>query len=241
MGYEVSTGLMKQRATYALATLRDSWVLGAQQFLPLLGAWALSLGVPVAILLFGTFGGLLIDHALGFKNGGFVTLAMLLLPGFLIGGLYAGWALISLKVARGMPCKISDLVRPLPQALSGLAVLCITSIFIGLGSFLVIPGALLFLKWQLAPYYIVDRGYGPMQALRQSWHDTDRIFIPLAILDLIFVGISALAGFTIIGPIACHMALAVASALVYSRWLTDESNPEFAKFHKTIEQHDETR
>lgn len=219
--------LMKRRANYALETMRESWVLSFRQFFPLFLAWAASLAGPVFLLGLGLLGGGLIDHMMGSRSAGLATLIGFIVPGFLIGWLYAGWILVSLKVARGLNVKMVDMFRPLPQTLAASGVLVLTTICIGLTSWLVIPAALLFLKWQLAPYYVVDRGYGTIQAMKQSWHDTDRIFAPLAILDLIFFGIQWVSGVTFVGPFLCHMALAVASALVYSRWLSDENNPEF--------------
>lgn len=234
----MGTELMKRRAIYAAETLRDSAVLTFKQFFPLLGAWALTVAVPVGVLFFGIMAAMMADRMAGFREGGFATLAVLVSGIAVLGALFAGWIVISLKVARGLACKMSDLIRPVPQIMSAFVVLLITTSLVGIGSFLIIPGALLFLKWQLAPYYVVDRGYGPIQALKQSWSDTDRIFWPLAILDLIFLGLSSASGFTLIGPAICNMALAVASAIVYNKWLTDENNPEFAKDAAMIEQRD---
>lgn len=224
--------LIKRRTTYALGTLKESWILCFKEFFPLFLSWGASLAGPVLLLGIGVVTGGIIDKMMGFKHAAWATLAGLLIPGMLIGWLWAGWIFISLKVARDIPVKMGDIFRPLGQTLSALVVLVITSILIGLGSFLVIPGALLFLKWQLAPYYIVDRGYGPIEALKQSWEDTRTLFIPLAILDLCFVGLSALSAAMIFGPFLCHMALAVATALVYSKWLTDENNPEYPQIEE---------
>jgi hypothetical protein len=143
-----------------------------------------------------------------------------------IGGFWAGWAKIALKITRNIPTKMSDVLCSPGQMLAGLIALSLSTIAIGLTGWLVIPAALLFLKWQLTPYFIVDQNCGPIEALRKSWHATsDGIFIPLAVLDLIFFGLSTASGALFVGPIICHMALAVASAIVYARWLTDEEAP----------------
>ncbi|HEY9783998.1 MAG TPA: hypothetical protein V6D17_01260 [Candidatus Obscuribacterales bacterium] len=213
----------KKYSIYSLSVLKDSWILSLKQFFPLFGAWLVSLGGPILILVLGVFGGLAIDHLWGFKHAGPATLVGILLPGLFIGCFWAGWALVSLKIARRLPVRMRDLIRPPNQMLSALVALCITSTLIGLGMFLIVPGALLFLKWQLAPYYIIDRNYGPIQALKESWRDTDQLFVPLGILDLIFFGLHTLSSVTIFGPVMCHMALAVATALVYNNWLGDEN------------------
>jgi hypothetical protein len=218
--------LVKDRAFYALDTLKESWLLTAKRFFPLFLSWALSLGFPVALIIFGGIAGGIADHMAGSRTAGFFTLIGLLIPGALIGWMWAGWNLICLKVARGIDTRMSDLIRPLPQILSAFVVLVISTICIGALSWLVIPGALLFLKWQLAPFYIVDRNYGPFQAMKASWHDTDRVFIPLALLDLAFVGLSMASTPLIFGPILCTLAMGVASAIVYNAWLADESHPD---------------
>lgn len=220
--------LIKARAVYAVDTLKQTAVLSFHQFFPLLLGWAISLGGPVfVIIISGIIGGIL-DHAIFHARGpGLCTLVGLLTGGALIGGFYAGWIVMTLKVARGLPIKVSDILRPLPQIINTGIVLVITTICMGLLGPLVIAAPLLFLKWQLAPYYVVDRGYGPIQALRQSWHDTNRLFAPLAIADLIIYGLMMVSTAVIVGPIICHMLSGVLSAIVYNKWLTDENNPEF--------------
>jgi hypothetical protein len=224
----MGTELIKARAVYAIGTLKETASLSFHQFFPLLLGWAISLGGPVFLLIIsGVIGGIL-DHAVMHARGpGIFTLIGLLTGGALIGGFYAGWILLTLKVARGLPIKVTDIFRPLPQVVSTGVVLVITTICMGLLSPLVIASPLLFLKWQLAPYYVVDRGYGPIQALRQSWHDTNRLFAPLAIADLIIYGLMMLSTPILVGPIICHMLSGVLSAIVYNKWLTDEDNPEF--------------
>jgi hypothetical protein len=219
--------LIKARAIYAVDTIRETAVLSFQQFFPLLIGWFVSLGGPVALLAFGAIVGAILDKMVFHTKAGGFTLIGLLIPGLLIGWFYGGWALLTLKVARRLPISVKDLFRPIPVILNCLAVLVITTICMGLTGWLVIVAPLLFLKWQLAPYYVIDRGYGPIQALKQSWHDTNRVFAPLALADLMLYGAMMLSTPTIVGPIICHMLSGVLSALVYSKWLTDENNPEF--------------
>lgn len=221
--------LVKKRSVYALDTFVDSWVLGAKKFFPLLGAWAICLFVPVVLLVLGVLGGLALDALNGFHRGGLFTLIGLLIPGVMIGWMWAGWNYVCLKIARGIPVKMTDVFRPLPEALSGLAALSITSVLIGLGMIFVVPGVLLYLKWQLVPFYIVDRKYGPIKAMKQSWKDTDRLFITLGLMDLLFAGVFMLISATVFGPLALAMAFTMASALVYHNWLTDNDHPDMPK------------
>lgn len=224
MKFEVET--VKEDSFYALGTLKDSWVLTAKQFFPLFIGWFVTLGLPLIIIGVGTLSGIFADKALGFAKGGPFTLMALLFGVAAIGSMWAGWAKVTLNISRGIPARFHDLLCSPGQIVAGLIACAITATLIGIGSWLIIPGALLFLKWQLVPYFIVDQNCGPIDAMRRSWHATDgKIFIPLAVLDLIFVGLSTVSGAIIVGPVLCHMALAVASAIVYSKWLTDEDAP----------------
>lgn len=218
---------VKENSFYALETLKDSWVMTAKHFFPLFIGWFLTLGGPVLLTCLLSAAGWGIDKfILGFPKGGPLALVGLLVGVFTIGGFWAGWAKISLKIARGIPTKMSDVLCSPGQMMAGLVALSLSTIAIGLTGWLVIPAALLFLKWQLTPYFIVDQNCGPIEAMKRSWKATDdNIFIPLAVLDLIFVGLSTASSALFVGPIICHMALAVASGIVYSRWLTDENAP----------------
>jgi hypothetical protein len=221
----MKTELLKRAASYSLETLKDSFFLTFRNFFPLLAAWFLSLGLPVIFMIVGGLGGSIMDHLSRDKHSGMSTLFGSLIPGLFLGLLWSGWIFSSLKAARRDAIRFGDLFRPIPQMFSAFAVLIITTILISLGmTILVLPGAFLFLKWQLAPYYIVDQGSGPIEALKLSWQDTNEVFVPLAILDLCFAGLHAALSFTGIGLVLLHMVLAVASALVYSKWLGDEES-----------------
>lgn len=229
----MGTELIKARAIYAVDTLKETAVLSFQQWFPLLLGWFMSLGGPVALLGIFAIVCAILDNMFFHTKAGWFTLMGLLVPGVLIGWLYAGWILITLKVARKLPIRMGDLLRPFPVVFNCLGVLLITTIAMGLTGWLVIVAPLLFLKWQLAPYYVIDRGFGPIQALKQSWHDTDRLFAPLVIADLVIYGVMLVSSPTVIGPIICHMMSGVFSALVYTRWLTDENNPEYRQIPAT--------
>jgi hypothetical protein len=225
---KMDLAITKDRTTYALNTFKDSWLSCIPSFIPLVLAWAASLLGPCILLGVGVACGQIFDHmVLHAREASWGTLIGLVVPGSLIAWLWAGWIYVTLKVARGMPVQFMDIVRPLNQALSAAVVLIISTVCIGLTSWTVIVSAYLFSRWQLAPYYVVDRNFGPLHALKRSWSDTESIFIPLAIMDLCFFGLHLLTAATVFGPCACFIAAGVASAIVYSRWLTDPDNPAF--------------
>jgi len=190
--------------------------------------------LPVAVMVVTVITGGLLDWKVGATHPSWWTLAGILIPGVVMGWLWAGWHFVALKVARGIPVKFADFFRPVRQSFSALIALCITGPLIGLGMLLVIPGAFLFLRWQLTPFYIVDRNYGPIKAMKQSWHDTEILFMSLGALDLAMWGVGLITAPTIFGPLLSHMSSTVAAALAYSKWLTDENNPEFAKIEDSL-------
>ena len=213
---------LAKSSVHSLDVLKNSGNLLLQNFFPLLFGWALSLGLPVAILLTGVLVGRIVDQ-IAIHKAGYATLVGLLIPGLLISAFWTGWNKITLKVARAERVRFSDIWCTIPQMLSGVVALVITSSLIGIGTSLVIPGALLFLRWQLVPYYIVDQGDNPFRALSRSWHDTSRIFIPLGLLNLVFLGLHTVSAATIVGPLICHMMLGVASAIVYDKWVLQDA------------------
>ncbi len=218
---------LKKSSVYSLAVLKESGLLSMKQFFPLLGAWIISLFGPVVLMGIGVMVGLLIDKMLfHLKDAGPASLIGLVIPGLLIGGFYAGWIFITLKIARQDSVQMTNLFRPIPQMFSAAMVLCLTTIAMAIPAALVIVSPIIFLKFQLAPYYVVDQGYGPIQALKRSWLDTNRIFVPLAILDLIFAAIATAASFTVIVPFLCFMAQSVATAIVYTRWVMNDELDE---------------
>ena len=221
--------IISKRTEYAISTFIESWLTGAKEFFPLLGAWFVTLVIPVILLVVGVVSGLAIDAMNGFNQGGLFTLIGLIVPGLMIGWMWTGWMYVCLKIARGIPVKVTDVFRPLPEALSGIVALSITSFLIALGSILIIPGALLFMRWQLVPFYIVDRKYGPFKAMQQSWEDTRRMFFTVGLMDLGFFGVSLVVSPSIFGPLVMHMGWSMASALIYHKWLTDEEHPDYPR------------
>lgn len=215
--------VVKKTGNYSLDVFKQSWLLGARQFIPLVIAWALTLAGPLFIGGCTVTLGLIADKLMGFNHPAWASLLGLIIPVLLIGWFWAGWIYVTLKIARGISPKFTDLFRPVSQCSSAFLVLLGTSILIGLGMMcFVLPGAYLFLKFQFAPYYIVDRDMGPLEAVKQSWRDTDRLFVPLAFLDLGFWALHMVSGAIFIGPFLCFMAQQVASAIAYNKWLVDE-------------------
>ncbi|CAN5600983.1 hypothetical protein BH10CYA1_BH10CYA1_11320 [soil metagenome] len=221
---------LRKNSLFSLELLKESGTLSLQQAFPLVSAWVVSLFGPVILMGVGALVGLFIDKMiLHTKDAGPASLLGLLVPGLLIGGFYAGWVFITLKIAKRDKVSIGMLVRPISQMFSAAAVLILSTIATALPSFTMIGVVLspvIFLKFQLAPYFVVDQGLGPIESMKRSWVETNRIWIPLAILDLCFFGISTALSFTLIVPFAAFMIQSVATALVYMRWVCNDELDE---------------
>lgn len=221
---------LRKNSLFSLELLKEAGTISLQQAFPLVSAWVLSLFGPVVLMGIGCFVGLLIDKMiLHTKDAGPASLLGLLIPGLMIGGFYAGWIFITLKIARQDTVNIAMIFRPVSQMFSAAAVLVLTTIATALPSMTmigVVISPVIFLKFQLAPYFVVDQGLGPIQAMKRSWIETNRIWIPLAILDLAFFGVSTALGFTLIVPFVAFMVQSVATALVYMRWVCNDELDE---------------
>ena len=105
------------------------------------------------------------------------------------------------------------------------------SILIGV-IFLIIPGVILSIRLQFYPYFIVDKGLGPVEALRKSWQITKGTAWNLFIFNLILGGIILLGLLAlIIGSLWAIPTTWVAHAFVYTKLLrqiepqTSETTP----------------
>lgn len=214
--------LFKKAGIHSFDIFKQSWLLGARKFLPLVIAWFLTLLVPLFIGGCLLVCGAMFDQWF-FHRAGYATLLGCGLLVTMLGWCWAGWNYVCLKIARGITPRFTDLFRPFSQCSSGFLALMMTSIAIGLGMCcFVLPGAYLFLKFQFTGFYIVDRDMGPIEAMKESWKDTDRLFVPLAFMDLMFWSLHFISGAIFIGPFLCFMAHQVANAVAYNTWLVDE-------------------
>lgn len=88
--------------------------------------------------------------------------------------------------------KIGDLWNP--QAFwrfLGTEILLAIIVFVGF-LFLIVPGIIAALGFGFAPYLVVERGAGPIEALKQSWHLTKGYKWTLLVLALALIGLNLL-------------------------------------------------
>ncbi len=153
--------------------------------------------------------------------------------GFLIGWalqafFQAGFTRMYLSASRGQAPEFAHIFSGGPFFLRMLGGMVIHSILVVVGfALLFVPGVILSLGLMLYPYYIIDRGMGPVEALRASWDATVGSKGKLFLLGLYSFGVMLL------GLLACCLgmfpALAVitlAQAIVYVRLTGTESTAQ---------------
>lgn len=102
-------------------------------------------------------------------------------------------------------------------ALIAARLLSSVAVLVGLALF-VVPGVLVALSLMMAPYYVVDRRLGPIEAMRASRSATEgqrgELFaLSLAMGGIMLVGIVACC----VGVVVAEPVVALAQALVYAR------------------------
>lgn len=130
-----------------------------------------------------------------------------------------GWINITLKYARGESAEYGDLFQPISQFLPFLVAYIIYEVVVGVGSiFLLIPGIILGLRLQFAPYYVVDQQCGPIEALGKSWNATRGSTWKLLGLAIV-VGIVNVVGalLLLVGLLATGPTTAIALTDVYTK------------------------
>lgn len=131
----------------------------------------------------------------------------------------AGFIRMYLSGARGQSPEFSHVFSGGPWFLKMLGAMFIHTFLVILGfAFLIVPGVILSLGLVLYPYYVVDRGMGPVEALKASWEATTGQKGKVFVLMLYSFGV------TLLGMLACCVgifpAIAVitlAQAIVYVR------------------------
>lgn len=131
----------------------------------------------------------------------------------------AGFVRMYLSAARGRAPEFAHVFSGGPRFFAMLGAMVVHSLMIIIGfALLIVPGVILSLGLLLYPYYVVDRGMGPIEALRASWDATTGQKGKLFVLGIYSVGV------IIVGLVACCIGMvpalavvSVAQAIVYVR------------------------
>lgn len=182
-------------------------------------AWFLALLLPCTLIGVGVMMGTITDKLLGFKQAGPFGFVGTAFPGLVFASLNAGWNTICLKAADGKEFKMKELIQDMPTIISCGIILVLSVIATTLGCcLLVLPGLFFFVKFQLAPFYAVDKHVGAIEAMKLSWAKTNEIFIQLAFIDIAFVVLKSVSSPTFVVPFFCFILESVTLACVYRRF-----------------------
>jgi uncharacterized membrane protein len=124
---------------------------------------------------------------------------------------------IALRFVDQQSARLGDLFARASVFFPYLAVSLLVGIIVGIGLvLLVIPGIYLGLRFQFAPYLVVDRGIGPLAALAQSGDLTRGVKLRLLGFDLLLV-LAWLVGalVLIVGLLVAMPTIILATAHVY--------------------------
>jgi uncharacterized membrane protein len=131
---------------------------------------------------------------------------------------FLGWYHMALKTIRGEKPAVGDLFSQAGKLIPGAIALAIIYIGVGLGSvFLVVPGVIIAIALFCTYGFLVDKGLGPIEAVKASVAATKGSWLNIFIFGvvfgiLMFVGsIPAGLGLLVVGPI-----LLLAHARIYT-------------------------
>jgi uncharacterized membrane protein len=166
------------------------------------------------------------------KSIGFQALPTIIYIATMVLQLAIGMGLIkiALRFCDNEKGKFTDLFSCFPLFFKYLfgSILYTLIVFVGL-ILLIIPGIIWGIKFQFFPYFIVDKGLGPIESLKKSSEITKGIKWDLFLFGLLLLGINLLGALCLlIGLFATIPTAMVASAFVYRKLLAQipESSTE---------------
>lgn len=130
-----------------------------------------------------------------------------------------GLVKITIEFVENRKPKLSDLYREYPLFFKYLAGAILAGVIVGIGFILlIIPGIIFSVKLKFVGFLIIDKGLGPIEAIKQSWKITKGQVWNLILLSL------ALTGLNILGMLAFLVGLlwtiptsSIAEAYVYRK------------------------
>lgn len=130
-----------------------------------------------------------------------------------------GVLMVALKVVDQKKPEWKDLVSGSPVFLKFLGTSILYSVIVLVGFVLfIIPGVILSIMFQFAPYFVVDKGVGPIQALKMSAAATKGSRWNLFLFGLVTVLIGLLGLIAlIVGLLVAYPVILLAATYVYRR------------------------
>jgi uncharacterized membrane protein len=179
--------------------------------------WALLIGLAAAVLILGNLPQGLGNAAQGPREPGGFQLLMGLLSLVLQAVLSLGVTYIALRLVSGQSAEFGDLFARVSLVLNYLIASFLFGIVVAVGLILlIVPGIFFAAKLSFFPYFVVDDGAGPIDALQRSWALTNGVTLKVILFGIVlllinFVGLLALG----IGVLVTYPVSYLAHAYVY--------------------------
>lgn len=204
------------------SVLGQGWTGTKTFFFPLLGVMVvnglLTMLVPIASFFIGASNSLMAENL-------FLSLGLGLLSTFIALTIEMGMIKVNLMVLDGQTVRPDDCFQTfnlLPNYFVAWLIARSVTMF-GFFCF-VIPGIILHISFQFFGYFIVERGMGPIEALKASWAVCDGARWNLVMLSIVLWFINAV-GFMcfFLGLIPAHMINGISLAATYRELLSKTS------------------
>lgn len=133
-----------------------------------------------------------------------------------------GFVKISLKLYDNEETKVSDLFSAYPLFLNyAIGSILYVLIVFGGSILLIVPGIIFFTQFFFLSYFIVDKGLGPIEALKRSSEITKGVKLKLLLFFLVsvLVGVSGALAF-LVGLIITVPTVLIANAFIYRKLLS---------------------
>ncbi len=172
-------------ARFSIAeSLEVGWDLAKNNFVLLLGGLVMTMVagcVPLGFMM-------VISNVIGAES----TVSQIFMSVGLLGavvaasGLAMGLLKICLDLVDKRPTDFNQMFNYFPLTFSVLVAFLIFHIAVQIGTFLlVVPGIIVAIKLKFFPYFIVEDGCGPIEALQKSWDLTKGVKWQLFLFDLV--------------------------------------------------------
>jgi uncharacterized membrane protein len=166
-------------------------------------------GLTVAVYLIGLFIGFASEYE---RVGSYYKFVMEVVGWLVEIILSMGLIAIALKLVDGESAEFVDLFSRAPLVFHYLVASVLYSIMVIFGlCLLIVPGIYLAIRFGFFPYFIVDEGAGPLDALQKSSRLTEGVRMGLFLLAMVAVGLNVLGlllmavGVVVSVPVTCLM------------------------------------
>ncbi len=168
---------MARTETPFIDLIKNTWPFFQSNLIVTLGVPAFLMSVPFLLIAVPTcIVAFIVGIVVGMINKGLVGIAMvpigiIAVPLFAAAynAVRAGWTNIMLKMMRGQPCTFMDIKTGMAWFMNFFLTMLIVGAGTAIGTLcLIVPGVFFAVRTSLAPFLVVDKNLGPIEALLKS-------------------------------------------------------------------------